>query len=449
MNATLAAHLTLQSPGPWAPRLRALATFTRSGRLRPGERRRVRLYRWNAAAKTLELPRGLVPAVQQWVSLTVRDARVRRPPVAWTFRGTPFDYQVAAVEAAVAQGGGILVALPGAGKTAMACLAAATWQQPTLWVVHTLGLAEQARAAATRWLGIPPGQVGFVGDERHDWRPFTVAMIQTLARKPEYLAAAARMFGTVIVDEAHHLGAPVLSSVVTELPARYLLGLTATPDREDGLGPMVTALLGPRIVIPIRVLLSRGRILMPAVRMVPTAFAGQDGANWAQLEKLRAEDPDRNRLLLDQIWRCWQQRRRTLVLVERTRHAARLRRALETAGVPARVIIGDTPGPERDRAFAATEAGRCVGIATKLANEGIDIPAVDALVLGAASRARTRTIQQVGRAMRTATGKRDAWVIDLADVAASSYEGQVHDRLRHYREMGCRVGWVRRKGHGR
>lgn len=449
MNATLHAHLVIRAPGPWAPRLRTLATFHRTGRLRPGERRRVRLYRWDATAKTLALPRGLLPVVQQWVPLTVRDARVRRPAVRWTFHGTPFDYQTAAVDALVAQGGGILVALPGAGKTAMGCLAAATWQQPTLWIVHTLGLAQQARGAATRWLGLPPGQVGFVGDEQTRWRPFTVAMLQTLVRKPELLAYAARAFGTVVVDEAHHVGAAGFSAVAAALPARYLLGLTATPDREDGLGPMVTALLGPRVVVPVRVLLARGRILLPAVRLVPTAFRGQEGANWAQLEKLRAEDPDRNRLLLDQVWRCWHQRRRTLVLVERTRHAARLRRALEAAGVPARVIIGDTPGPERDRAFAETEAGRCIGIATKLANEGIDIPAVDALVLGAASRARTRTIQQVGRAMRTTAGKADAWVIDLADVAAPSYAGQVQDRLRHYREMGCRVSWARRAGHGR
>ncbi len=449
MNAVLREHLIIRTPGTWAPRLRALATFHRTGRLRPGERRPVRLYRWDPAAKTLALPRGLLPVVRQALPLQVRDERVRRPPVRWAFHGTPFDYQAAAVEAVVHQEGGVLVALPGAGKTAMACLAVATWQQPTLWVVHTLGLAQQARGAATRWLGLPPGQVGFVGDEQHHWRPFTVAMMQTLVRQPDLLAYAARAFGTVVLDEAHHAAAAGFSAVAAALPARYLLGLTATPDREDGLGPMVTALLGPRVVVPVRVLLARGRILLPGVRLVPTAFAGAPGANWAQLEKLRAEDDARNRLLLDQIWRCWHQRRRTLVLVERTRHAARLRRALETAGVPARVIIGDTPGPERDRAFADTEAGRVVGIATKLANEGIDIPAVDALILGAASRARTRTIQQVGRAMRTATGKADAWVVDLADVNAPAYADQVRDRLRHYREIGCRIRRERGPGRGR
>lgn len=397
------------------------------------------MYRTNRAAGTLAVPRGLLPVLRPLVPLTVRDERVQRPAVAWTFQGRPYDYQEAAVAALVSQGGGVLVALPGAGKTAMGCLAAAQWQQPTLWVVHTLGLAEQARRAAQRWLGLPPAALGFVGDERQLWRPFTVAMMQTLTRKPDYLTTAARLFGTVVVDECHHVGAAGFATVATALPARYLLGLTATPDREDGLGPLVTALLGPRVAVPLRVLLARGRILLPTVVTVPTAFRGQDGANWAQLEKLRAEDPARNRLLLAWIWRCWAQGRRTLVLVERTQHAARLARALQAKGVPARVIIGDTPGPERDRAFADTAAGRCVGLATKLANEGLDLPAVDALVLGAASRARTRTIQQVGRAMRTTAGKTDAWVIDLVDRQAPAYRGQVTERLRHYRGLGCRV----------
>jgi len=437
MNATLAEHLVVRHPGAWAPRFRRLATFRRRGRLRPGERRTVRMYRWDRATGTLALPRGLAPTVAQWVPLTLRDERVQRPPVHWTFHGTPFDYQTAAVQAVVSQEGGVLVALPGAGKTAMGCQAAAHWQQPTLWVCHTRGLAEQAQRAARRWLGLTT--LGFVGDERRDWRPFTVAMMQTLVRQPEYLATARRLFGTVIIDECHHVGAAGFAAVASALPARYLLGLTATPEREDGLGPLVTALLGPRVVIPVRVLVSRGRILLPTVVCVPTQFVGPAGANWAQLEKARAEDPERNRLLAQWIWRCWHEGRRTLVLVERTRHAARLARALVAAGVPARVIIGDTPGPDRDRAFADTAAGRCVGIATKLANEGIDVPAVDALVLGAASRARTRTIQQVGRAMRTAQGKRDAWVIDLVDTHAPAYRDQVRDRLAHYRGIGCRV----------
>jgi superfamily II DNA or RNA helicase len=625
MNATLREHLVLHHPGPLAARLRGLATFKRTGRLRPGERRTVRLYRWNATAKTLALPRGLRPQVERLGPLTIRDERVRRPAVRWMFQGTPRDYQAEAVAAVGAQDGGVVVALPGAGKTAMGCLAAATWQQPTLWVTHTLGLATQARAAATQWLGVPPEQVGFVGDEQHDWRPFTVAMIQTLARQPQLLATAARAFGTVIVDECfvagtridgrpieglrpgdrvasydpatetwaarivervwkrpvpprlvevhvgdrrmictpnhpvwtargwvpagalgvedwvatapeqeagapssgpgvadgmgrtdrqggfdlarppaghrngwpesyplawvrvdrvavherggagafdavcgdgyvynlriadvptytadgivvhncHHTPANSFQYVVSSLPAAHLLGLSATPDREDGLGPMLTALLGPRVVVPVRVLQARGIVLMPDVLMVPTPFRGVDGANWAQLEKARAHDPARNRLLLDWVAQAWRGRRRTLVLVERTTHADRLRRALVAAGIPARAIIGDTPGPARDQAFAATAAGHCVGIATKLANEGIDIPAIDVLVLGAASRARTRTIQQVGRVMRTAPGKRGAWVVDLADVAAPSYADQVAERVAHYAALGCTVRWKR------
>ena len=431
--------MILHHPGPHASALRALATFRRTGRLRPGERRTIRLYRWRAADQTLAIPRGLLPAVRQLTPLTVRDERVRRPAPGWQFRGQLHDYQRQVVDAIVAQDGGIIVALPGAGKTAMAYAAAAIWDQPTLWLTHTLTLAAQARADATRWLGLPRAAIGFVGDERTDWQPLTIAMLQTLAGKPALVRRAARLFGTVIVDECHHLPANSFQRVAAALPAAHLLGMSATPEREDGLGPMLTALVGPRVAVPTWVLVSRDRVLLPTVLLVPTRFRGPAGANWAQLEKARAEDPERNRLLCEWIWRLWAGQRRVLVLVERTVHAQRLQRALAAAGVPARAIMGDTPASDRDRGFGEVVAGTAVGIATKIVNEGTNLPRVDALVLGAASRAQTRTIQQVGRVMRTAAGKTGAVVVDLIDDQAEGYRGQVAARVGHYRALGCRL----------
>lgn len=591
--------LVIDQPGPARRTIKRWASFKRRGRLKPGQKRWVRFYR--DTGSQLVVPRGLWRAVRQaWPDAAWSDRRLRLPPVEFGWRWQLRDYQTAAVGAVQAREGGVIVAPPGSGKTAMGLGLVAAWQQPALFLVHTLRLADQTLAMAREAFSLPPRAFGYIADGRQDLGShFTVATIQTLARSPRLLADVAGRAGTVIVDECvvgetlldgipirhrqagdyvtafdvqtgtfvpkpilrifrrpapdrlvvighgayrlvctpnhplwtpegwkpaasvgkgdwilvwerrkgtgpkergvsfwarvddctvleqgrdpefaevcpdgyvynceiadlhtfiangivthncHHTPAASFSRVVNALPAAFRGGLSATPDRTDGLGPMVTALLGPRVVVPRAVLRARRIILDPQVRLVETQWKPPPGAKWAVSEQARAHDPARNARVAQVVW--WARRRgqRVLVLVERKDHAHRLSALLRQGGVPAQAVLGGQAPEVQDRWFADMEAGRIVVVATKLANEGLDWPRLDALVLAAAGRSPTVLEQRTGRVSRTAPGKRTATVYDLVDTAGPAYRRQVAERIRWYRQQGYavrRIAWPPRAG---
>lgn len=194
------------------------------------------------------LPRGYTARALEHLrraSLPVRviDRRVRLPDVDFAFRGELLDYQRRAVEAV--RSSGILVAPPGSGKTVMALAVIAAVRQPTLWVTHTQDLARQAVERAAEFLGLDPDGIGFMGDGT--WRvgeQLTVALVQSLLSRFDETKALAKRIGLVIVDECHHVPAATFLWVVGLFPAWRRLGLTATPNRADGLWPFAEAVIG-------------------------------------------------------------------------------------------------------------------------------------------------------------------------------------------------------------
>lgn len=443
MRATLNAHLAVEDPGALTAALKRLATFERR-RTRGTERKRIPFFRQEH--NRLLLPRGLWPHVQRLAPGTpLTDARLRLAPVRFAWRGDLRDYQEAAVETVRVWQQGVIVSPPGSGKTRMGLALAARWAQPVLWLTHTERLAHQAFEDAQRLYGLPANSFGYIGDGSapaldQPWPPFTVALIQSLARNPDLLRALQRRIGTVIVDEAHHVASKWFSAVVTQFPGVYRAGLSATPHREDGLGPLVFALLGPPVVVKKSVLQARGIILQPTVFLVETGWTGVvPGTAWADAERQRAWDRGRNRILGQLVWAARRQGYRVLVLVERKDHATACAAMLTRAGVPAYAVMGTIPPELQARRFQAMEAGQAVAVATKLANEGLDYPRMDCLVLATAARSPNALEQKTGRVVRTAAGKRWALIYDLMDTGVPTYRAQVQERLRYYQREGYSV----------
>ena len=444
MRAVLAANLRVEDPGAVRDRLRRLAIFRRKGRLPQGQRRWVHLY--HNGPDALVLPIGLWSLVRQQVPgpWRVVDRRWARDPLDFGWHGQLYPDQARAVAAVAQCGGGVLVAPPGSGKTLMGWALAARWGQPTLWLVHTRDLALQARLRAQQVLDVPARRMGWIGAGEDDsgtpdiW--IWIAMVQTLARQPAIVHRLARRVGTVIADECHHTPAETIRRLLVQLPARYKLGLSGTPDRTDGLGPMMRALLGPVVRVPLTTLVRAGRLLLPQVYRVPTAFrySGAD-KSWAALDRARAQDRARLRLTVGLLRRLAAADRRVLCLVHRVDHARTLAAACQAAGVPAQAVVGAVTPALRQRYYGEAEAGRLVLVATRLADEGLDLPRLDTLVLAAAGRSDVRLQQQVGRIMRVAPGKRDAWVVDVMDPGVPTLRYQARVRAWVYRQWGLTV----------
>jgi superfamily II DNA or RNA helicase len=450
----LGANILVRDPGPAADRLRRLATFRRRGRIPRGEQRFVRFYR--AQARWLVLPRGLLPAVRQVVGGVVVDRRLVLPAIDFHWCGQLWPEQAAADRALAPIHGGVLVGPPGSGKTTAALALIAVWRQPALWIVNTRDLARQAIERARTVYNLPPvigraPTVGYIGEgSRMLGTHLTVATVQTLTSSPGTVRRILGRFGTVVVDETHMVPATTVARLVTAFPALNRLGVTATPYRSDGLDDLMFAILGSATAqIDRTSLLRRGRILMPHARVVPTTWTFV-GGDWSKLQRARAMSSSRNRAICSLVAREHRDGRKILVLVERVAHARLLAQMLrESWGTPAYPVVGSVPPATRRRAYARAEAGSLVLIATRLADQGLDLPAIDCLVLATPgrgivdgkghARSAPRLNQQVGRIMRALKGKETPILFDFSDLRVDTLRRQAQERFRAYRQLGIPV----------
>ena len=295
--------------------------------------------------------------------------------------------------------------------------AIAKLRTPTLILVHTLDLAEQWLGELKDKLGLDAGLIGD-GEERS--APVTVAVIQALVRwEPAKLDAFLGGFGLLILDEAHHVAASTFHSVVDRCPARYRLGLTATPDREDGLTALLELFLGaPLVTVTHDELVSAGVLTVPDIHSIETDFQYlYTGAeDYAPMLAAVASDPARNALIVEHVVSEARTGHVCLVLSGRIDHCHALAAAIEAEGVSAAVLTGEVKRAVRKELLDRARAGElAVIVATSLADEGLDLPRLSRVFLAYPGRARGRTVQRLGRLMRPHAEKTDAALFDFVD----------------------------------
>ena len=163
-------------------------------------------------------------------------------PPALTFQ--PRIYQREALRAWLgAAGRGVVVLPTGAGKTVLAFMAIEQAPVKSLVVVPTIELLHQWRTGLIEKAGLPADHVGIVGGGERTVRPVTVMTYDSAAMPRRDLSA----FGLLIVDEVHHLPAPTYRTIAQKMDAPWRLGLSATPERQDGAHLDLNGLIGPEV----------------------------------------------------------------------------------------------------------------------------------------------------------------------------------------------------------
>jgi superfamily II DNA or RNA helicase len=156
----------------------------------------------------------------------------------------PRPYQEEALAAwADADGRGVVVLPTGAGKTVLAMMAIERVKLRTLIVVPTIELLYQWRDTVVKTLGVPAAKVGVIGDGLRQLRPITVITYASAAMPESPITD----FGLLVCDEAHHLPSQSYSEIARRANTPYRLGLTATPERSDGLHRALDRLIGPEV----------------------------------------------------------------------------------------------------------------------------------------------------------------------------------------------------------
>lgn len=330
------------------------------------------------------------------------------------------EHQKWAVIAAGRWRSGVIVAPCGAGKTQMGVALHTIRPRgagATLVLVHTRDLATQWEERFKRVVDVSP-LMGLGTFELAKCMALAsegkgpgviISTFQTSAKMREgAVSLAGYTFGTVIVDEAHHVPAKTFQDVLGTLKCSAIYGLTATPNRDDGWTPAMYAWLGPcRHTVDPKHLQSVGLTVAPVVVKVETGYHSWSGDFTAIVSEL-AQMEGRNDLIRRMVAHHgeWPQ----LVLTSRVEHAEALARAIPDAVA----VVGRTK--DRAAAFEAIRSGFAkVLVATQLADEGLDLPELVAVHLVAPSRAAGRVIQRIGRVMRSSPGKTRPTVYDYVD----------------------------------
>jgi superfamily II DNA or RNA helicase len=359
-----------------------------------------------------------------------------------TFLGALRPYQQAVVDAATATGsGGVIVAPTGSGKTCIGCALMASHDTPALVLVHSRDLADQWVERVRDFLGVEAGIVGYgkrKKGEPGDEARVVIASLQTLARWSWWKTHGwGQRFGVVIQDEAHHAPAATYLRIMHGLAGRFRYGLTATPERMDGLSPWMTWSLGEVVAeVDHRELEDSGAVLKPRIRWWQAPAVDLEDMEAHERAAKLADDDGRNGGLIFEARLLVEQNRVVLMLVKLVDHAHQLAEGLQVAGVRASALVGDVKPKERAAILGRMRSGDVdVVVATSLADEGLDAPRVDTVVLTEPTRNVGRVLQRIGRALRPHEDGQEPLIVDVVDTWGP-YRGYAKAREKVYRGRG-------------
>jgi superfamily II DNA or RNA helicase len=386
---------------------------------------------WAENRDSLIFPRGLVRDVFSLnPALQIKDQTITKPVQFKPSKIILKDYQIAAVDQMLQKNQGLLVAPPGSGKTVCAIEMTMRRGQRTLILVHTKALLQQWCERFEEFTYYTPG---VIQEGRWDDNgPVTVAMVQSL-NKP-LRKSFIEEFGLVLLDECHHAPAFTFQKLLNQFPARYRYGLTATPERRDGLSFVLTAVMGlPIYEIKRDTLFQNAEIMEPFIKVIHTNFYMPDVQSYGAMITAITGNEDRNEYILKLVSEDARAGHFSLVLSERIDHVHYLleRFSLIHRDIPSAGITSRSSKKIRDVALKSINKGELqVLFATKLADEGLDIPRLDRLFLTCPIRSVNKVNQQIGRILRKFPGKKDAVVYDFRDSLVSLAESQYHTRLK-------------------
>jgi superfamily II DNA or RNA helicase/HKD family nuclease len=344
----------------------------------------------------------------------------------------------------------LLVSATGTGKTVMAALDYAHLRTTLkrsrlLFVAHRREILDQSLATFRYCLREPAFGELWVGDQRPERFEHVFASIQMLASK-KMADLEAKHFDVVIIDEFHHAAATSYTTLLDHVQPVELLGLTATPERSDGL-PLLER-FGGKIAAELR--------LWDAIeqhRLCPFLYFGvHDGLDLREIPFTRGRGYDIDRLstvlTADESWARLvvhevarrvddPLRMRALGFCVSIAHARFMAAVFTKCGIAATAVWADSSESEREAALKELAAGRLNAVfSVDLFNEGIDVPNVDTLLLLRPTDSPVLFLQQLGRGLRRSLKKDFCTVLDFV--------GRHRTEFRFDRRLGALLGVTRR-----
>ncbi len=433
--------------------------LSRNGGYLGGEPSRIVLYEENE--RVLKLPRGLLDSVKVLlggigVKYSIEDHRISSTNLDSTFKGTLKDNQEKAIKQLLAFDIGILCSATGFGKTVVAISLISRLKERTLIVVEKQALANQWEEMLAKYLDVktlPERKIRSKGlspsvGVYHSGRKRVTAVIDIVTLQS--LSSIADKggledfdkYGLVIVDECHHIAAESFHSVVKDLSAKYVYGLSATVKRTDGLERIVFSECGPvRFDYePSRLAYERGITQQYATRFSDTVVPpGYRTMKFSDILDLISSDEKRNTIIAGDISRVYFQGKKSLVLTRRVQQNKNIEEKLSELSIPCITLDGSMSSKSISSVLADLKysEGSFVLIATdKLLGEGVDIPSLDTLFLASPYMQEGVLQQAAGRISREADGKHSTLIYDYVDYRIPICSHMFSKRIAVYKKLG-------------
>lgn len=397
----------------------------------------------------IALPRGCLEAArvllrENGIACELRDERFGGDPIEVSFAGSLRLDQEAAVSGMLHHDTGVLCAPTAFGKTVTAAALIARRGVNTLVLVHRTELLKQWQERLQAFLGVGKGVVGTIGGGKtKPTGQIDIAVMQSLSRQGE-VNPLVENYGQVIVDECHHVGAVSFDAILKRTKAKYVLGLTATPIRRDGLQPIIFMQCGPiRYTAATPAGAPHDLEVVPRTRFSPIDLPAEAGIQ--EVFRHLAHDEVRTEAIAEDVVRAYEQGRKVLVLTERTDHLDAIKGALGDLNPAPFVLHGRLSKKQRVRLLADLEAlspgaPRILLATGKLVGEGFDHPPLDTLVLALPVSWKGTLQQYAGRLHREHASKTNVRIIDFVDTSHPALLRMWEKRQRGYRTMGYKIG---------
>ncbi len=392
----------------------------------------------------IALPRGCLNAVQNLlkennIQIEIQEERTLGNAVAVKFVGELRKEQEIALKSMLNQETGVLCAPTAFGKTVIAAALIARRKTSTLILVHRTELLRQWNEKLTTFLKLPenvPGLLG--GGKRKLTGEIDITLMQSLSRRKD-LQELLSKYGQIIVDECHHVSAFSFETIVKQAKAKFVVGLTATPVRRDGHHPIIFMQCGPiqhniqhSQTTPVYLEVRLGALQAPVI---------SPDSGIQDIFRALIKDAHRNMRIARDILTAYQEKRKILVLTERTEHLELLRKAIGNEIEHCFVLHGRLPKKQRTKILAKLaelkDSSPRVLLATgRLIGEGFDYPPLDTLVLAMPISWKGTLRQYAGRLHREHVEKQDVRIYDYVEPEQPQLARMWEKRRRGYRAMG-------------
>ena len=333
------------------------------------------------------------------------------------------------------RGGGIISIRCGGGKTVLALHICSVLKKKTIVVVHKDFLMTQWRDRILQFL--PEAKIGKIQQDTVDidGKDIVLALVQSLSRR-EYKEGTFDSFGLAIFDECHHLGAEVFFRSMGKVASKYMLGLSATPKRKDGLSKVFEWYIGDIVYLQ-----QKKNEDYAEVQLIDCNFEDEkynkEELNFRKepcMPKMINNICDylpRTEMIVELTLKYRNEGRNVLILTDRRNHLELIYKMLE--GQSRGFYVG---GMKPDQLRDSQE--KDIILATfSMAAEGMDIPKLDTVILGSP---KSDVEQSVGRVFRKKACDREfhPLIIDLQD-NFSMFQNQCNKRLALYKKMNFTI----------